>query len=191
MHYDIEWSGINVKSTPIVSKPTHSLNIVRLSWLTTISSITEPLVVKLKSSLRKIYGGHHDLVSCYGVFVLTNNYGYVPFIVFTIRSFPHSCLNKSNTTDVPSGPGTTYPSEAPDFIAGFQWSWCCSIFRFLCCVLFVVVCSFGHCVVCSFGHCVVCSFGHCVVCSFGHCIVCPSSIFGFLLPLWYLQLFLT
>jgi hypothetical protein len=33
------------------------------------------------------------------------------------------------------------------------------------------------------------SFGHCVVCpsSFGHCVVCPSSIYGFCLPLWYLQ----
>jgi hypothetical protein len=23
--------------------------------------------------------------------------------------------------------------------------------------------------------------------SFGHCVVCPSSIYGFWLPLWYLQ----
>ena len=23
--------------------------------------------------------------------------------------------------------------------------------------------------------------------SFGHCVVCPSSIYGFSLPLWYLQ----
>ena len=27
--------------------------------------------------------------------------------------------------------------------------------------------------------------------SFGHCIVCPSTIYGFWLPLWYLQTFLT
>jgi hypothetical protein len=25
--------------------------------------------------------------------------------------------------------------------------------------------------------------------SFGHCVVCPSSIYGFCLPLWYLQFF--
>ena len=29
----------------------------------------------------------------------------------------------------------------------------------------------------------ICSF------SFGHCVVCPSSIYGFCLPLWYLQVF--
>jgi hypothetical protein len=31
-----------------------------------------------------------------------------------------------------------------------------------------------------------------VVCPFSvdHCIVCPSLIYGFLLPLWYLQTFL-
>ena len=23
--------------------------------------------------------------------------------------------------------------------------------------------------------------------TFGHCVVCPSSIYGFLFPLWYLQ----
>ena len=58
-----------------------------------------------------------------------------------------------------------------------------------------VVCSssFGHCVVysSSFGHCVVysSSFGHCVVysSSFDHCVVYSSSIYGFCLPLWYLQ----
>jgi hypothetical protein len=26
--------------------------------------------------------------------------------------------------------------------------------------------------------------------TFGHCVVCPSSIYGFLLPFWYLQTFL-
>jgi hypothetical protein len=28
---------------------------------------------------------------------------------------------------------------------------------------------------------------HCLNCLFGHCIVCPSKIYGFWLPLWYLQ----
>jgi hypothetical protein len=27
--------------------------------------------------------------------------------------------------------------------------------------------------------------------SFAHCVVCPSLIYGFWLPLWYLQTFLT
>jgi hypothetical protein len=42
------------------------------------------LVVKLKSSLRKVYGRHHDLVDRYGVCV-TNDHGYVPLV---IKHFP-------------------------------------------------------------------------------------------------------
>jgi hypothetical protein len=42
------------------------------------------LVVKLKSSLRKVYGRHHDLVDRYGVCV-TNDHGCVPLV---IKHFP-------------------------------------------------------------------------------------------------------
>jgi hypothetical protein len=48
-------------------------------------------LVKLKSSLRKFYGRHHDLVDRYGICV-TNNHGYVPLVVSTSRSFLHSQL---------------------------------------------------------------------------------------------------
>ena len=41
------------------------------------------LLVKLKSSIRKSYGRHHDLV---------DRYGYVSFVVNTSRSFPHAWL---------------------------------------------------------------------------------------------------
>jgi len=49
-------------------------------------------VVKLKSSLRKFYGRHHDLVNRYGVqcICITNDQWYVPFVLITIWSFPHS-----------------------------------------------------------------------------------------------------
>ena len=43
-------------------------------------------VVNLRSSLRKFYGLHRDLVKRYGV---TNDHGYVQFVVITIMSFPH------------------------------------------------------------------------------------------------------
>ena len=46
------------------------------------------LLVKLMSSLRKFYGRHHDLVDRYGISVLTNDYGYVPLVLNTFRSFP-------------------------------------------------------------------------------------------------------
>ena len=47
------------------------------------------LLVKLKSSLRTFYSRHHDLVDHYGIFV-SNDHGYVPLVVNTYRSFPHS-----------------------------------------------------------------------------------------------------
>ena len=47
------------------------------------------LLVKLKSSLWKFYGRHHDLVDRYGISV-TNDHGYVPLVVNISRFFPHS-----------------------------------------------------------------------------------------------------
>ena len=67
---------------------------------------------------------------------------------------------------------TPYPSGAPEFTPGFQWGSCYSIFSFLC------VCIVDRCLF-------FCNF------SFGYCVVCSSSIYGFWLPLWYLQIRLT
>jgi hypothetical protein len=47
------------------------------------------LLVKLKSSLWKFYGRHHDLVDHCGICV-TNDHGYVPLVVNISWSFPHS-----------------------------------------------------------------------------------------------------
>ena len=47
------------------------------------------LLVKLKSSLRKFYGRHHDLVYRYGISVTTNDHGYVSLVIRTARSFPY------------------------------------------------------------------------------------------------------
>jgi hypothetical protein len=102
----------------------------------------------------------------------------------------------SNTTDATSRPEITYPSlpsefdlgcsctfcpytcrhvsiqccafasGAPVFISGFWWGSCYSIVIFFCvCRLFFVLLHFF----------------------FGHCVACSSSIYGFWLPLWYLQ----
>jgi hypothetical protein len=66
-----------------------------------------------------------------------------------------------------SGAGTAYPSGAPEFIPVFSGV---RVTRSLVlCVGFVDRCL-------SF-----CPF------SFDHCVVCSSSIYGFWLPLWYLQ----
>ena len=82
------------------------------------------------------------------------------------------CYNsiKSWTTGATSGAGTAYPSGTPEFTPGFSgvrvtWS------------LVLCVCFVDSCLSC-------CPF------SFIHCVVCPSSLYGFWLPLWYLQILL-
>jgi hypothetical protein len=97
----------------------------------------------------------------------------------------------------------TVVSICHDFIPGFQWGSCYSIFSFMC-RSFFVFCpfSFGHCVVCPwftdsdypFGIfwplCCLSFFDLWILItplvSFGHCVVCPSLIYRFWLPLWYL-----
>jgi hypothetical protein len=74
--------------------------------------------------------------------------------------------NYINTTGATSGTGTAYPSGAPEFTPVFSGVRVTRSLVF--CVCFVDRCL-------SF-----CAF------SFGHCVVC-SSMYGFWLPLWYLQ----
>ena len=50
------------------------------------------LLVKLKSSLRKFYGRQPWLGWPLFNICVTNDHGYVPFVVNTFRSFPHSWL---------------------------------------------------------------------------------------------------
>jgi len=76
-------------------------------------------------------------------------------------------LRLINTTGVTSGVGNAYPCGAPEFTPVFSGV---RVTRSL--VLYV--CFVDRCL--SF-----CTF------SIGHCVVCSSSIYGFRLPLWYLQ----
>ena len=55
------------------------------------------LLVKMKPSLRKFHGRHLDLVDRNGISV-SNDHGYVPLVVSTSRSFPHSWLNTGFVT---------------------------------------------------------------------------------------------
>ena len=78
----------------------------------------------------------------------------------------HWVCNKINTMGATSGAETVYPSGAPEFTPGFSG---------VCVTQSLVLCA------CFVDHCLsFCNF------SFGHCVVCPS-IYGFWLPLWYLQ----
>ena len=59
-------------------------------WLLTRKLLNQGfLFAKLKSSLRRFYGLHHVLVDRYRTSV-TNYHGYIPLVVNTFRSFPHS-----------------------------------------------------------------------------------------------------
>jgi len=92
---------------------------------------------------------------------------YVPLVVNTSRSFPHSWLtnqvcNQINTTGTTIREGTDYTSGPPELIPDFSGV---RVTR----SLVVCVCFIDRCL--SFY-----SF------SFGHCVVC-SSIYGFKLPL--------
>ena len=127
------------------------------------------LLVKLKSSLRKCYGRHHDLVDRSGISVsqMTTDM----FHVNTSRSFPHSRLITGFVTRLTRRvplveqelPTLPQHLSSPPVFSGVR------VTRSL--VLYV--CFVDRCL--SF-----CTF------SFGHCVVC-SSICGFWLPPWYLQ----
>ena len=115
------------------------------------------LLVKLKSSLRKFYGRHHDLVDRFGISV-TNDHGYVPLVVNTSRSFPYSRLITGFVTrltrrvplvkqELPTLPD--HLSSSPVF-SGVRVTR--SLVLYICfpdrCLSFCAF-SFGHCVVCS------------------------------------------
>jgi hypothetical protein len=102
---------------------------------------------------------------------VTNDHGYIPFVVNTSSSFPHSWLITGFVTrltrrvllveqEIP-----TFPEHlnSPPVFSGVH-----------------VTRSLVLCHVCFVDRCLY-------FCSFGHCVVCPSSIYGFWLPLWYLQ----
>jgi hypothetical protein len=127
------------------------------------------LLVKLKSSHRKFYGRRLWNIC------VTNDHGYVPLVVNTSRSFPRSWLITGFVTRLTRRVSLveqellTLPEHlsSPTVFSGVR------VTRSL--VLYV--CFVDRCL--SF-----CTF------SFGHYVV-RSSIYGFWLPLWYLQTLLS
>jgi hypothetical protein len=125
---------------------------------------------------RSFYERNDKLTPCLiEIQFLDNDNGYVPLVVNISRCFPHSRLITGFVTrlarrvplveqELPTLPGHL---SSPPVFTGVR------VTRFL--VLYV--CFVDRCL--SF-----CTF------SFGHCVVCSSSIYGFWLSLWYLQLFL-
>ena len=132
------------------------------------------IFVKLKSSLRKCYRRHHDLVDSNGLFVLQwpqicsicRKY----FPVLSAITIYYRVCNYINTTSATSGSWSTDPSGAPEFtpvFSGISVTW----------PFVLYVCFVGRC------------FSYCTF-SFGHCVVC-YSIYGFWLHIWYLQTLLS
>jgi hypothetical protein len=129
------------------------------------------LLVKLKSSLRKFYGLHHDLVDRYGVCVSQMTTDIFHLVVNTSQSFPHSWLitgfvnRLTQRVPLVEQELPTFPEHlsSPLIFSGVRVTQS----------LVLCVCFVDRCL--SF-----CSF------SLGHCVVC-SSMYGFWLPLWYLQ----
>ena len=129
------------------------------------------LLVKLKSSLQKCYGRHHDLVDRNGISVsqMTTDMFHLSY---TSQFFPHSRLITGFVTRLTRRVPLVEQEllilpkhlSSPPVFSGVR------VTRSL--VLYV--CFVDRCL--SF-----CTF------SFGHCVVCSSSIYGFWLPLWYLQ----
>ena len=74
---------------------------------------------------------------------------------------------ESNTMGATSAAGTAHFSGAHEFIPVFSGV---RVTRSLILCLCFVDCCLSFCPF-----------------SFGHCVVCPSSIYGFLFPLWYRQ----
>jgi len=90
---------------------------------------------------------------------------YLP-VLSALMAYHPGCIY-INTTGATNGAETVYHSWAHDFTPGYQWGSYYSLFS-------ICVCFVDRCL--SF-----CAF------SIGHCVVCSSSIYGFWLPLWYLQ----
>ena len=122
------------------------------------------LLVKLKSSLRKFYDRHHDLVDRYGISVSQMTTDMFHFVVSTSRSFPHSRL----ITGFVSRLTRRVPLVEQELLTLQEHMSSPPVFSGVRVTrsLVLLVCFVDRCL--SF-----CTF------SFGHCVVCSSSIYGF------------
>ena len=72
-------------------------------------------MAKMKSSLGKVYGHHHDLVNRYGIAVLQMNTN----MLYVVHDY-HRVGSKSNMMGAIYGTGTGSPREATEFALCFR-----------------------------------------------------------------------
>ena len=128
----------------------------------------------MKSSLRKSYGHHHDLVDGYIISVsqwspICSTYRKHCTVLYSFTTYYWVC-NHIYTTSVTNGSGSTDPSGAPEFtpvVSGIPVTRPVALY----------VCLVDYC------------FSFCTF-PFPHCVVC-SLIYGCWLPLWSLQTLLS
>ena len=73
------------------------------------------IVAKMKSSLEKLFGHHHDLVNRYGIAVLQMT----TYMLFVVHDY-HRVGSNSSTMDAIYGTGTPYSRQAPEFALSFR-----------------------------------------------------------------------
>jgi hypothetical protein len=128
----------------------------------------------VKSSLRKCYGHHHDLVDRNGINVsqlppICSTYRKHFTVLYSFMTYYWVC-NYINTTSETSGSGSIDPSGAPEFTPVFSGTPVTGPLALYVCLVY---CCFSFCTF---------SFRHCVV---------SSLIYEFWLALWFLQTILS
>jgi hypothetical protein len=103
---------------------------------------------------------------------VTNDHGYVTLVVSTSWPFLHSWLITGFVTRLIR----RVPLVGQELLTLPDHRRSPLVFSGVCCTRFLVLCACFVDLCLSF-----CNF------SLNHCVVCSSSIYGFWLPLWYLQ----
>ena len=114
-YISLSWSNIPELVVPI------GISLIERGLLLTRKLLKQRfLLVKLKLSLRKIYGCHHELGKHYRISVsqMTTIMFHLLLALPSLMTC-HRVYNLSNTIGTTSGARTDYPSGAPEFIPGF------------------------------------------------------------------------
>ena len=117
----------------------------------------EFLLVKVKSSLRKCYGHHHDMVDHYGISVsqwqpICSTYCKHFTVFYSFTTYYQVC-NYNTMTCITSGSGSTDPSVSTRVHPGLYMDSCYLTFSFIYMfcksLFFLCIFSFRHCDTCS------------------------------------------